>query len=394
MMAIVLPEAVEFIIKRLADFGYKAHIVGGPVRDHIRGVLPDDYDITTSALPEEVKRVFADIRVIDTGIKHGTVTLLINGVGYEVTTYRIDGEYKDARRPESVEFTSDITQDLSRRDFTVNAIAYNPEEGFVDPFGGAEDISKGIIRAVGRAEKRFSEDALRILRGIRFSATLGFSVEEQTSLAIFEKKELLKKVSAERIYTEWRKLLSGRCSASVFDEYREVIGVFLPEISEAKIIDTDGFASADYNCRLLALFALCGRTGEEFAEAMKRLKTDSDTRENGRVALENYCSVGEWSRSDIGRLLYRVGAERAMLTARLAVLLGKAPLEGVALVEEYLRSGAEYRVSDLRVGGKDLLEAGLCGKQIGATLERLLLSVIDGRLVNDRQALLASAKEG
>ena len=188
---IVLPSAVEFILRRFKDNGFRADIVGGPVRDHILGDIPGDYDITTNALPENTKELFSDIKVIETGIKHGTLTLLVDGIGYEVTTYRIDGEYRDSRHPERVEFTSDIKKDLSRRDFTMNAIAYNPDDGITDPFGGEKDIKAKLIRAVGDPEKRFSEDALRILRCIRFAASLGFEIENGTRSAVFAKKSSL-----------------------------------------------------------------------------------------------------------------------------------------------------------------------------------------------------------
>ena len=204
-----LPSHVEYILATLEAAGYHAHIVGGSVRDLLLGKNPDDFDITTSALPEETKAVFSDKRTVDTGIKHGTVSLILDGKPYEITTYRLDGEYKDSRHPEAVYFTKNIVEDLSRRDFTVNAMAYNPTTGLVDPFGGRDDLKLGIIRAVGDPYVRFNEDALRILRGIRFSSVLGFKIEDKTSKAIREKRQLLSKVSAERIYVELKKMLSG-----------------------------------------------------------------------------------------------------------------------------------------------------------------------------------------
>ena len=185
-----LPKEPLYIIEALNAKGFRADIVGGPVRDFLLGKAPDDYDVTTDATPEEVKEVFSHERVIETGIKHGTVTLVKNGANYEITTYRIDGEYKDSRHPESVSFTKRIEEDLARRDFTMNAIAYNPKDGVTDPFFGKEDIRLGIIRAVGEPELRFTEDALRILRGARFSSRLGFVVEEKTKDAMQKKKEL------------------------------------------------------------------------------------------------------------------------------------------------------------------------------------------------------------
>ena len=166
-----LPENVMLIIERLGARGYRADVVGGPVRDFLLGKTPSDFDLTTDALPEQIKAAFSDLRTVDTGIKHGTVSVIIGGEQYEITTYRIDGEYTDSRHPDSVTFTPDITEDLRRRDFTMNAIAYNPRAGITDPFGGREDVARGVIRAVGEPRLRFTEDALRILRGVRFRAT-------------------------------------------------------------------------------------------------------------------------------------------------------------------------------------------------------------------------------
>lgn len=385
---ITLPESVSFIIDRLNSRGFRADIVGGPVRDHLRGKLPEDYDVTTNALPEEVEEVFSDIRVIETGIKHGTVTLLIDGVGYEVTTYRIDGEYKDNRRPESVEFTSDIREDLARRDFTMNAIAYNPTDGITDPFFGEEDIKRGVIRAVGDPALRFSEDALRILRGIRFSAALGFEIEEATHRALVDKKELLRNVSAERIYTEWKKLISGRYALGVFDNYREVIGVFLPEIKDSPLPEAGAFLSAEPLVRMLSLFALSGTTGEEYFHAMKRLRTDSRTAENGRCALENLGKFDLTATGGLGRLLYLVGEEKAALTVKLSLLLKIADQTAPGRLSDYLEERRPYRLKDLMISGDDLVAIGVRGKEIGRILDELLLRVIDGEAENQKETLL------
>jgi tRNA nucleotidyltransferase (CCA-adding enzyme) len=200
-----IPQKVNDIIEELMQHGYEAYAVGGCVRDMVLGREPEDWDITTSATPYEVKKIFR--RTVDTGIVHGTVTVLIDKEHYEVTTYRLDGEYEDNRHPKQVEFTSSLTEDLKRRDFTINAMAYNEKEGFIDLFGGMEDLNKGLIRCVGSAEERFDEDSLRILRAVRFSAQLGFTIEEHTLCAIETKVENLKNISAERIRVEMTKLL-------------------------------------------------------------------------------------------------------------------------------------------------------------------------------------------
>lgn len=204
-MEMKIPKQVAFIIDRLEQHGYEAYAVGGCVRDALLGREPHDWDITTSAKPEQVKALFK--RTIDTGIQHGTVTIMEDHIGFEVTTYRIDGEYEDGRHPKEVQFTPDLKEDLRRRDFTINAMAYSPAKGLVDIFGGQEDLKEGIIRCVGSAEERFQEDALRIMRAVRFAAQLGFTIEEGTWKAIGKLVPNLKKVSAERIQVELTKLL-------------------------------------------------------------------------------------------------------------------------------------------------------------------------------------------
>lgn len=207
-MTMQIPEKVEYIINILMKSGYEAYAVGGCVRDSILGRQPEDWDITTSAKPEQVKALFH--RTIDTGIQHGTVTIMLDKEGFEVTTYRIDGEYEDSRHPKNIEFTSNLEEDLKRRDFTINAMAYNSKDGLVDIFGGIEDLNKGVIRCVGNAKERFSEDALRILRAVRFAGQLGFEIEEQTKAAIVELAPTLKNISAERIRVELDKLLMAK----------------------------------------------------------------------------------------------------------------------------------------------------------------------------------------
>lgn len=227
-MRIQLPQQVTYIINELMDHGFEAYAVGGCVRDSILGREPEDWDITTSATPQEVKKLFR--RTIDTGILHGTVTVMLDKEGYEVTTYRIDGEYEDSRHPKSVEFTSSLVEDLKRRDFTINAMAYNEAQGMVDAFGGLEDIEKGVLRCVGSAGDRFDEDALRILRAVRFSAQLDFHIEEETLKAAKSKAENLRKISAERIRVELNKLLLSGHPEKLVQAYElGITKIILPE---------------------------------------------------------------------------------------------------------------------------------------------------------------------
>ena len=244
MIKLSLPEEVNLIINTLKKNGHRADVVGGAVRDAYIGRETSDYDITTDALPEEIKRVFSGVRTIDTGIKHGTVTLHIGGENYEVTTYRRDGDYLDARHPTSVEFTSSLAEDVLRRDFTMNALCYNEEDGLIDFVGGISDIENRLIRTVGDPVTRFSEDALRILRAVRFSAVLGFEVEEKTAAAVHGCRDLLLGISRERVYAEWQKLISGDDAYSVLEKFSDVISTFLP-LPHFDLPSADRFASAD-----------------------------------------------------------------------------------------------------------------------------------------------------
>ena len=223
-----IPKEVKRILEILEDNGFEAFAVGGCVRDSVLGRKPMDWDITTSALPMQVKDIFR--KTIDTGLEHGTVTVRMNHQSFEVTTYRIDGAYNDARHPESVEFTSNLVEDLKRRDFTINAMAYNPSVGIVDAFGGIKDLEDGIIKCVGVASERFSEDALRILRAVRFSAQLGFEIEDETAKAIREMASTLEKISAERIHVEIEKLIMSDNPSKLIDAYNlNITKVVLPE---------------------------------------------------------------------------------------------------------------------------------------------------------------------
>ncbi len=392
-MQIKLPRDVEYIIEKIESHGYLADVVGGPVRDFLLGKRPLDYDITTSATPDKVKEIFSDFRTVDTGIKHGTVTVVLGGVGYEITTYRVDGEYKDSRHPESVSFTDSLAEDLARRDFTMNAISYNPVRGFTDPFFGSEDIRRGVIRAVGEPRLRFTEDALRILRGARFSAVLGFSVEPQTRRAMSETAQLLSRVSEERIYTEWKKLLSGEFAYRALSEFSDIIGLILPEIGMPRLPDEARFMSSDFTTRQLALFYLSLGKGaaEAFEAAMRRLKTDKRTRTEGRMLLQ---SVGKYdTATERGRhlLLVAIGdAEMAEGLIRLECLLSLREPSDVESLREELARGIPYRISDLAISGDELTALGYRGRAVGEVLESTLLAVARGELSNEREVLLSS----
>ena len=385
-MEVRLPESVKYIIERLRAAGYRADAVGGAVRDLFLGRNCDDYDVTTDALPEEVKLAFEGERIIETGIKHGTVTLLLGGIGYEITTYRVDGEYLDSRHPETVSFTDDLKEDLRRRDFTMNAICYNHFDGFFDPFGGVEDIKRGVIRAVGEPAKRFSEDALRIMRAVRFSSVLGFRIEEQTDRALRELAPTVSTVSKERICTEWLKLLGGKDTLRVLADYREVLCAAIPELGSAAV--PPRLEAVCDNARFPALFAHLGGKGSEiFSRACLFLKTDRETEQCGSAAL----SLLDTDLDSLRALRHAV-KEKGLSAVRLAVELlralgreGNAP----AYLARILEKGLPCTVKELAVGGKDLMSLGLSGRAVGDCLDGLICAVIDGKVENEREALLS-----
>ena len=387
-----LPDYVLAVLDRLEQNGFAAYLVGGCVRDRLLGREPGDYDIAVSSSPEETIRCFTGWRVIETGLKHGTVTVVSGGRNLELTTFRCDGAYKDGRRPESVTFTRDIHADVSRRDFTVNAMAYSPAHGFVDDFGGQEDLKAGVIRCVGDPERRFTEDALRIMRTLRFSSVLDFTVEASTGQAALALRERLRHISAERIFAELKKLLAGKNAERVLLRYRPVIETVLPE--------TAALSPADYarNARRLKL---CGddpaRTaallyGCPDADAIcRRLHTDNKFRVSVCFLLENadrvFRSVGEGK-----RLAGEKGANRLATLLAFRRAMGLAEDENLAKAVTAVTGGECLSLKELAVNGADLTALGAHGKQIGAVLSALLTEVTEGRLPNERGALLSAAE--
>ena len=381
-----LPEDVKYITSKLLEAGYEAFVVGGAVRDFLLGKVPGDYDITTSAKPSEVKEVFKNEKTVDTGIKHGTVSVVLNHKAYEITTYRIDGEYIDARHPESVSFTRNIQDDLSRRDFTVNAMAYNEVTGLVDLFSGGKDLERGIIRAVGFAEKRFEEDALRILRALRFASRLDFKIEENTSRAIFEKAPILKKVAKERIYGEWIKLLSGKAAYRIINQYRDVVKIFIPELSKISLPDEESFLKADGTLRFISLFA--NKDSGAWLSALDSLHADNKTKMLGKILLENL-DAPLTSEYKIKLMLSKIGEENTKKLIEFRKALKKNVSEEYGIFEKIIESGACFRLSDMAISGKELGEIGITGRKTGEILSKALDAVMSGKVQNEREALLA-----
>ena len=425
----IIPSAVTLALSRLEDAGHEAYVVGGAVRDAMLGRAVHDYDITTSASPEEIKSVFADFHTILTGEKHGTVTVVIEGMPLEITTYRVDGDYTDGRRPDSVEFTKNIIEDLARRDFTVNAMAYSPARGLCDLFRGADDLKLGVIRAVGDPIRRFTEDSLRILRGFRFAARLGFEIEEKTLSAAKSERKRLSAVSAERIGSEVLGLLSAEkpsrslClmySAQVLAEimpsaYFETLAQnnfkavdFTPEDfpaglylkKERKEAAPLGFISARAHLASLRLGMLLRDSNKEISvEIPKKLKMSTELsavttatasgilpKRADSATVRTYASgiTGKITPKFAYFILLAAGARGERL------LSGESAMEAARNLFECAEKDEPMSVSDLAVSGRDLLDCGVApGARIGEVLAELLASVLANPDFNTRENLLS-----
>ncbi len=431
-----IPEFVKSVLWTLGSAGHQAWCVGGCVRDLRLGREPVDWDVTTSALPEETMAVFGG-RAIPTGLRHGTVTVRTEGQPVEVTTFRKDGAYHDHRRPETVTFTDSLEEDLRRRDFTVNAMALDLRGTFRDPFGGLEDLERGLLRCVGEPDRRFGEDALRILRGLRFSACLGFTPEAETAASIRKNRELLRDIAPERVWVELSRLLTGQWAAEVLRAYPEVVGVFWPELLPMVGFDQrtrhhcydvwehtlHALAAVEpdviLRCTMLLhdvgkpeTFTLDDRGHGHFkghparsaalAENMlRRLRVDNATR-------ETVVRLVKWHdrnipRTDQGlrRALRDLGETdlRRLLAVKRADNLAQAHQDllgeidrAESILDRLLAEGACVSLRQLAVDGRDLTALGLRGPAVGQVLTALLDAVVDGETPNERTALLERAR--
>lgn len=429
-----IPENVRTVLETLEAAGHEAWCVGGCVRDTLRGREPEDWDVTTAALPEETMAVFGD-RGSPTGLKHGTVTIKTTEGPVEVTTYRIDGDYHDHRRPDSVTFTRSLEEDLGRRDFTVNAMALNLRGELRDPFGGRADLEAGILRCVGDPDRRFQEDALRVLRGLRFAAALGLEIEPATAAAIRQNRESLRDIAVERIQTEFFKLLPSPGAAGILREYPEVFGVFWPEL-----LPMVGFGQRNrHHCydvwehTLHALEAVPGDlvlrctvllhdvgkpacftvdeagvghfyghpavSGEMADRMLRRLRCAAGLRETIVRLVEWHDKNIPRTEKSIRRALRALGEEdlRRLILVKRADNRGQAPEfwerqkeldKGEEILDRLLEEDACFSLKQLAVRGGDLLALGLSGPAVGAALDGLLSRVVDGELPNEREALL------
>lgn len=442
-MVINIPSQVNRAIEILENGGHSAYIVGGAVRNILMNTPVNDWDITTSALPEETLELFKDYRTIETGIKHGTVTVLIDSTSLEITTFRIERGYSDNRHPDRVDFTDKIEDDLSRRDFTVNAIAYSPKRGFSDPFSGHEDIGKKIIRCVGNPDTRFGEDALRILRALRFSSVLGFEIDAETSESIHKNKHLLKNISVERIFTEFSKLLCGIKASDILHEYKDVVFCILPELEamdnctqnhKRHIYDVWGhtvksvenippdpalrFAmllhdSGKPHCKTTDEngtdhFYSHGKISKKIAfETLSRLKTSNKFR-------DTVCSLVEYhdflpdkiSKKTYKKYIAKLGFETVenLFLIREADILAQNPefhaesLEqnkiGKKILDEIRNEEICFSISDLAIDGKTLENIGIPpSPAMGRILKTLLDEVMDDKIINNEKELTERAKQ-
>ena len=397
-----VPADAEQIIEKLNEHGFEAYVVGGCVRDSLLGKEPEDWDITTSAKPEEVKAIFS--RTIDTGIQHGTVTVMLNRQGYEVTTYRVDGEYEDGRHPKSVDFTTSLLEDLKRRDFTINAMAYNGREGLVDAFGGMEDLENRVIRCVGSAVNRFTEDALRILRAVRFSAQLDFRIEDETYEAISLIAPNLEKVSKERIATELTKLLlSGhpekmkRVSDTGASRYISEPFFKAAVLSKGELRPLGCLPAVKY---MRWAGFLRREQGETAADILRDLKMDCDTMDRVKILVSRWRTPIAAEKPAIRRVMNQIPGDLfdSLLCCQ-TVFAGEVgegygeTLETVkALAEEIRGAGDPVNLKDLAVDGRDLMAAGMKpGPALGKTLNAPMEQVLERPECNERAYLLRAA---
>ncbi|MBR3334241.1 MAG: HD domain-containing protein [Clostridia bacterium] len=441
---LTLPDPVSELLTCLKQAGFSAYAVGGCVRDSLLGLAPHDWDICTSARPEQMQAAFSGYHTVETGLKHGTLTVIADHQPYEVTTFRIDGDYTDHRHPDSVIFVDDLTKDLARRDFTVNAMAWSPENGLQDPFGGRQDLSAKIIRCVGKPEQRFDEDALRVLRALRFAAVYDFQIEPDTARALREKASDLKHVAGERIREEMLKLLCGKAAGRILREYPEVLAEIIPEIRpmigydqqnhhhsydlwEHTVRGIEG-VPAEPVLRLTMLLHDTGkpivRTTDEkgeghykghpkvseeiarktaealrldnaFRDRLCKLVRHHDTplrTESGAINTDRSFllrRLNKYGEEDLRALFLIHCSDRTATGYTTAERENRRLKERMGALDALLAEQPCFTLKDLAVNGRDLTALGLKGKAVGNALQTLLEAVMDGLVPNEREALLA-----
>ena len=390
---IKIPNKIKKIFDRLEENGFEAYVVGGSLRDALLGKEAHDWDMTTSATPDEMLKIFSDYRVIPTGLKHGTVTVLADGEPVEITTFRTDGEYLDSRRPESVSFTSRIEDDLSRRDFTVNAMAYNEKRGLVDLFEGENDLESGIIRAVGDPEKRFSEDALRIMRAFRFASQLGFDIDPDTLAGAHATKNKLGRIAKERIGSEMLRLLEGGAPKIALEKMGDIIELIIPvSLDRSRFAAIDKGEGADAIQRLAIL--LYGKNKNEILSVAHSLKLSShQTARLSKMAAEIPQNIMEGFEPIKARRLIATLGEDAEGALRVAAALDAAGEKELKILRDELAKNPCTTVGGLKINGSDLIKENIAtGKAVGEILASLLDAVIEDPTLNEREILIELAK--
>lgn len=427
-MDIKLPTPVQFILNQLNDNGYEAYVVGGCVRDSIMGFAPHDWDVCTSALPEQVINVFKDYKVIPTGIQHGTVSVVLDDTVYEITTYRVDGEYKDNRHPDSVEFVSNLKEDLARRDFTINAMAYNDKDGLIDYFGGINDIKHKLIRCVGLPSKRFSEDALRIMRALRFATQFGFKIEDDTSFAMDILSDNLKNISIERINAEISKMLSSFSKVTImrsFDtliEYANYQILYFKMLKFLSIINPK-ITTINYNEKCRHIFdygdnfiisLVITFDNPQIEEILTWLRYSNNVIAGAKeiYTLGHYLvdEADDWRFEDLTyharKLLAKIEhsdyndiisfaeslCDNASNSRQINISISLGTLRANAA--QCIANCDVYSLKYLAINGNDIIELGYKGKQIGEILNKLLDLVMRDRIKNTRAELLQIVKDG
>lgn len=387
-MHIDLPFAVMTALDKLNTAGFAAYVVGGCVRDNLMGRLPYDWDITTSATPQEMAAVFAEFRTIETGLKHGTLTVIVDDTPLEITTFRLEGAYSDGRHPDSVSFSQCLSDDLQRRDFTVNAMAYHPNTGLIDLYDGQGDLQNATVRCVGNPDTRFEEDALRIIRALRFASVLDFRIDAATDAALRRLSPTLNKVSVERITAEFSRLICGKAAQYILCAYRDVLRHIIPELDEHKDFHLLSSVEATPTLRLAALLWDSDVSAQSAEAILRRLRLDNHTIQSVKRLIQ--CKYMPYSTdNDLLRLLNSldyslIGHYLSLVEADDSVRLH---------TERLLKDRCCYKLSMLAVNGADLNGIGICdGPELGALLNALLEAVIDGKCLNNKSALLEYVK--
>ena len=385
-----IPPYVLEVLNLLESHGFEAFVVGGAIRNYLLNLPAHDYDVTTNALPLQIKEVFHKYHTIDTGIQHGTVTVMVHHKPIEITTYRKDNAYKDHRHPTNVTYTTSLQEDCKRRDFTINAMCYSPSTGILDFFNGQEDLKEKKIRCIGNPEERFEEDALRILRALRFASRLGFSIDEETSNTLRKKKDTLSYVSKERITSEWMGILESSHPVPILQNYREVIEICIPEIKEyteteySNVLDTIQRDTSNSSVVRMALFLRPLET-TIISKILRNMKCSNNYSQSVLNLLQT-STMPSSSHIELRYVLNQLKVDFSIYLSYQQALQNPNDLK--KLYDDVTHDSYAYSLSQLEITGADLISEGFKGKEIGTTLKELLELVIQEKLPNNKNALL------